>query len=104
MTLENSMALARVWVPYSDAGIQTPGSNSSAVKSNGIDLTEMARKGSVTPSFRNTPYTRHSVIASGDDDIPVDGKASDTRLVADQDIPTCSRNQIPYPKGAISGP
>lgn len=86
------MALARVRVPYPDAGIQTSGSNSSAIESNGIDLAEMARKSSVTPSFRNTPYTGHGVITSRHDDIPMDGKASDTCLMADQYIPTRSRN------------
>lgn len=104
MALENGLALTRVRVPYADAGVETPGCNPSAIKSDSIDLAEMARKCPVAPPFRDAPYTCHSVIAPGDNDIPVDSKASDTRLVSDQDISACSRDQVPYPKGTISGP
>lgn len=42
MALENGLALTRVRVPYADAGVETPGCNPSAIKSDGIDLAEMA--------------------------------------------------------------
>lgn len=57
------MDIPSMSVPYSDAGIKTPGHHSLAVEGNGINLTEVAGESVKALTFGNTPNLGGSVIA-----------------------------------------
>lgn len=93
------MALARVRIPNADTCVKTSRRYPLTIKGDRIYLTEMAGEGTQTSAFRYTPNASGGIIATGNDNIPMNSKASDTCLMSHKDIPTCTCCQIPNAQG-----
>ena len=61
-----------LWIPYSHAGVQATRSNSLPIEGNGVDLAEMALKGTQALTSPDIPKLGRRIVASRDDEVAMD--------------------------------
>lgn len=84
-------------VPDSDICIQATRYDSLAIKSNCVYLTEMALQSLKAAAFGNAPYSSKCIIATGYNNVTLDLKTSNTRLMPDKDVFAEASSDIPDP-------
>jgi hypothetical protein len=89
-------------VPDPYAGIQTAGRYPVAVECNGIDLAVVSLKCMEASPFGDAPYSSGRVVATGNNNISLDFKATNTSLMPHKDVSAESGPDIPNPKSRIS--
>jgi hypothetical protein len=88
-------------VPYPHICVQATSHDALAIKSNSIDLAEVARQGLQTAPFGDAPDSRRGVVATGDDDIALDLETSNARLMTNENVAAQTCSDIPDSEGRI---
>lgn len=91
-----------IWIPYSNACIKTSRCYSRTIKSNGINLREMARQRAETSAFRDAPNSGSCVVTSGYHNIAFDFQTPDARLVTHENVLAETGLYVPNSQGCIS--
>ena len=89
-------------IPYPYTGVQASCRDPVTVKGDGVDLTEVALKGSQALPSGDAPYLGCSIVAPRHDQVTMDFEAADTGLMSHQNASASSRLQIPHSKRGVS--
>jgi hypothetical protein len=84
-------------IPYPYTRIQTACRYFFPIKSNGVDLTEVACERTQTFAFRDAPNLCGCVVTAGYNEIAMYLKTADTGLVTDENVLANSLLEIPDP-------
>ena len=90
-------------IPDAHARIQAPGGNLLAIKSNGVNLTEMPGQCPQTLSTLDTPDLGCGIVATRDDEVAVDFETTDAGLMSVQNSLQLSGHEVPDAEGRITG-
>lgn len=94
-TSSNLTNLPRGRVPNPDVRVKTARDDSLAIKGDGIDLAEMALQSLKAAAFRDAPYASKGIVATGYNNVTLNLKASNARLMANENVLAKTSPDIP---------
>ena len=96
----NNLPVCRI--PYPDTGVQAACRDLFPVKSDGVNLTEVARERPQALALRDTPNLRGGIVGAGYNNVTMDLETPYTSLMANEYVLAETLFEVPYPESRVA--